>query len=65
MSRKINDHIHSELFNKEERVIVSSVEKKKPLPKPKYKTDYTRAIVWTSMIAITVLLWTLIYNLIF
>ena len=64
MSRKINEHIHSELFDKEERVIVPSVEKKKPLP-PKQKKDYTKAITWISMLAITVILWTIIYNLIF
>jgi len=62
--RKLNDHIHSELFDKEERVIVPSVEKKKPLPQ-KQKTDYTKSIVWISAGAITVLLWTIIYNLIF
>ena len=33
--------------------------------KPKPKTDYTKPIVWISMVAITVLLWTIIYNLIF
>lgn len=64
MTRKLNDHIHSELFNKEERVIVPSVEKKKPLP-PKLKTDYTKSILWISMVLITVVIWTIIYNLIF
>jgi len=33
--------------------------------KPKRKTDYTKAIVWILLGAITVALWTTIYNLIF
>jgi hypothetical protein len=33
--------------------------------KPKPKKNYTKAIVWTSIGAITILLWTIIYNLIF
>ena len=33
--------------------------------KQKRKKDYTKAITWTSIAAITVLLWTVIYNLIF
>ena len=64
MTRRLNDHIHSELFNKEERVIVPSVEKKKPLT-PRYKTDYTKPILWISLGTVTVILWTIIYNLIF
>jgi len=37
----------------------------KPQPKPKPKKDYTKSILWSSMVVATVLLWTLIYNLIF
>lgn len=37
----------------------------KEQPKLKLKTDYTRSILWVSMVLITVLLWTVIYNLIF
>jgi hypothetical protein len=33
--------------------------------KPKLKKNYTKVIVWSSMVLVTVLLWTLIYNLIF
>ena len=33
--------------------------------KPRYKTDYTRSIVWISLVAIAVAIWTTIYNLIF
>ncbi len=29
------------------------------------KKDYTKAILWTSIVAITVAIWTIIYNLIF
>lgn len=65
MTMKLNDHIHSELFDKEERVIVPSVEKKKPVPPPRYKTDYTKPILWISLGTLTVILWTIIYNLIF
>ena len=65
MPMTLNDHIHSELFDKEERVVVPSVEKKKPLPKIKYKTDYTKTVLWVSLVTFTVILWTIIYNLIF
>jgi hypothetical protein len=34
-------------------------------PKKKVKKDYTRAIVWILLGAITVAIWTTIYNLIF
>jgi len=34
-------------------------------PKPRYKTDYTRSILWISLVAIAVAIWTTIYNLIF
>jgi hypothetical protein len=33
--------------------------------KPKYKTDYTKSILWISMVVIAVAIWTTIYNLIF
>lgn len=33
--------------------------------KPRYKTDYTKSILWISMAAIAVAIWTIIYNLIF
>lgn len=33
--------------------------------KPKYKKDYTRNILWTSIIIFAVILWTIVYNLIF
>ena len=33
--------------------------------KQKRKKDYTKIITWTSIAAITILLWTIIYNLIF
>jgi hypothetical protein len=33
--------------------------------KPKPKKDYTKAIIWTLLGAITVAIWTTIYNLIF
>jgi len=33
--------------------------------KPKYKTDYTKSILWISLVAIAVAIWTTIYNLIF
>ena len=33
--------------------------------KPKYKTDYTRTILWASLVLITVAVWATIYNLIF
>ena len=65
MTMKLNDHIHSELFDKDQRAVVPSVDKSKPVPTPRYKTDYTKPLLWASMIAITVVLWTIIYNLIF
>ena len=34
-------------------------------PKQRYKTDYTRSILWISLAAITIAIWTTIYNLIF
>jgi hypothetical protein len=33
--------------------------------KPKPKKDYTKSILWISVGAVTVILWTIIYNLIF
>jgi hypothetical protein len=34
-------------------------------PKPRYKTDYTKTIVWVILAVITIAIWTTIYNLIF
>jgi hypothetical protein len=34
-------------------------------PKPKVKKDYTKAFVWILLGAITIAIWTTIYNLIF
>jgi hypothetical protein len=39
--------------------------KNKPEPKLRYKTEYTRSILWISMVAIAVAIWITIYNLIF
>ncbi len=33
--------------------------------KPKPKTNYTKTIVWISVASITLVIWTIIYNLIF
>jgi hypothetical protein len=48
--RKINDHVKEALDIK---------------PKPKVKKDYTKAFVWFTLGAVTVIVWALIYNLIF
>ncbi len=59
--RELNDHVKEALNIKlTERVLTPELIKLK-----KKKKDYTKAIVWISMVAITVLLWTIIYNLIF
>jgi hypothetical protein len=34
-------------------------------PKPKVKKDYSKAFVWILLGAITIAIWTTIYNLIF
>jgi len=48
--REVNDHVKQALGVKK---------------KPRYKTDYTRSILWISLVAIAVAIWTTIYNLIF
>lgn len=59
--RELNEHVKEALNIKlTERVLTPELIKLK-----KEKKDYTRVIVWSSMVAITVLLWTIIYNLIF
>jgi hypothetical protein len=59
--RELNEHVREALNIKlTERVLTPELIKLK-----KEKKDYTKAIVWISMVAITVLLWTIIYNLIF
>lgn len=56
--RQLNNHI--------KEVMKITPTKKVTTPKKvKVKTDYTKSILWISMGAITVLLWTIIYNLIF
>jgi|694.fasta_scaffold15579_3 5-enolpyruvylshikimate-3-phosphate synthase len=56
--RQLNNHI--------KEVMEITPTKKSTAPKKvKVKTDYTKSIVWISAGAITVLLWTIIYNLIF
>jgi hypothetical protein len=52
--RQVNDHVKEVIGIKP-----------KPKPKLRYKTDYTRTILWTSLVAITITIWTIIYNLIF
>lgn len=37
----------------------------KTKPKLRYKTDYSRTILWATLVAITIAIWTTIYNLIF
>ena len=56
--REVNDHV-------KKVVGIPTTTKKTTTPKKVIKKDYTKAIVWISMGAITVLLWTVIYNLIF
>ena len=48
--REVNDHVKH----------VMGIKKK-----PRYKTDYSRTIVWATLVAITIAIWTTIYNLIF
>lgn len=67
---RINQHIKEVIDSK--KVIKTSpiiqnesILGSKEQPKSKLKTDYTRSILWISMALITVLLWTVIYNLIF
>ena len=50
--RQVNDHVKQ----------VMGIKNK---PKLRYKTDYTRTIIWASLVLITVAVWTTIYNLIF
>ena len=56
--REVNNHV-------KEVIGVTATEKSTKPKVVKVKTDYTKSIVWISMGAITVLLWTIIYNLIF
>jgi hypothetical protein len=68
--RQLNNHI-KEVVNPEKIIKTSPIIRNesflgsKEQPKQRYKTNYTKAIIWISMVAITVLLWTVIYNLIF
>ena len=56
--RQLNNHI--------KEVMKITPTKKVTTPKEvKVKKDYTKSILWISTGAITVLLWTIIYNLIF
>ena len=48
--RQVNDHVKQVLGIK---------------PKQKFKRDYTKAFMWTLIGAITIAIWTTIYNLIF
>jgi hypothetical protein len=48
--RQLNNHIKEVMGIKEQ---------------PKPKKDYTKAFVWISVGAITLTIWTIIYNLIF
>lgn len=48
--REINDHLKHVMGVK---------------PKQRFKKDYTKAIVWFTIGAIAVVIWTTIYNLIF
>ena len=50
--RQVNDHVKQ----------VMGIKNK---PKPRYKTDYTRTILWTTLVIITIAIWATIYNLIF
>ena len=50
--REVNDHVKH----------VMGIKNK---PKKRYKTDYSRTIVWATLVAITIAVWTTIYNLIF
>lgn len=47
---QINDHVKQALGIK---------------PKQRFKTDYSRTILWATLVAITIAIWTTIYNLIF
>ena len=59
--RELNNHVKEALNIKlTERVLTPKLIKLK-----KEKKDYTKAIVWISMGIVTVVLWTIIYNLIF
>lgn len=56
--RELNNHI--------KEVVGVPTAKKTTKPKEvKVKTDYIKPIVWISMGIVTVVLWTIIYNLIF
>ena len=48
--RQVNDHVKEALGIK---------------PKKRFKKDYTKAFVWILLGAITIAIWTTIYNLIF
>ena len=50
--RQVNDHVKQALGIKTK-------------PKQRFKTDYSRTIVWATLAAITIAIWTTIYNLIF
>ena len=68
--RQLNNHI-KEVVNPKKVIKTSPIIRNesffgsKEQPKQRYKTDYTKAITWISILAITVILWTIIYNLIF
>lgn len=56
MPRELNNHI--------KEVMKITPTKKSTIVK-KVKTDYTKPILWISIGAITIAIWTTIYNLIF
>lgn len=52
--REINDHV---------KQVMDTTPLKKPTKPTKVKKDYTRTILWTSMVLLTVAIWSLIYYL--
>jgi hypothetical protein len=70
--RQLNNHI-KEIIDPEKVIKTSPIIrnesflglKEQPNPKPKVKKDYTKAFVWILLGAITIAIWTTIYNLIF
>lgn len=65
--REVNDHVKQALNIKltERTITPKTVKLEKQVWIRERKKDCTKAIVWTLIGAITVALWTTIYNLIF